>query len=104
MQARRPAAAKPLAIVLPSSAPRRTSSLLSSSSSPRTPLSRDSPTCSSFFLTPGNRKSTDSWGSSNYDGAEELEHDWKPDQTLLLTRVRLFSEFAYGQEWLYASP
>ncbi|KAJ7170832.1 hypothetical protein C8R43DRAFT_944669 [Mycena crocata] len=86
MQARRPSGLTPLAIVLPHpSLPRRRSSLLSLVPSPRTP--RSSPTCSSLFFAPAaNRKSTDSWNSSNQD-LEDLDYDWKPDQILLLRRT-----------------
>ena len=89
MQARRPLPVPPLAIVLPHPPlPRRTSSLLSaSSSSPRTPRTCTSPICSpSLFFPTANRKSTDSWNSSNQD---ELDCEWKPEQILLLSRVRV---------------
>ncbi|KAJ7104029.1 hypothetical protein B0H15DRAFT_794896 [Mycena belliarum] len=87
--ARRPSAGlTPLAIVLPHpSLPRRRSSLLSSVPSPRTPRSCGSPTCSSLiFAAAANRKSTDSWNSSNQD-LDDLDYDWKPDQILLLRRT-----------------
>ncbi|KAF9446597.1 hypothetical protein P691DRAFT_761484 [Macrolepiota fuliginosa MF-IS2] len=87
MQTRRAHAVSPLAIVLPHPPiPRHTPSLLSLSSaaSPRTPRSCGSPR-SSIFVTPAaNRKSTDSWNSSN---ADELEWEWKPEQILLLART-----------------
>ena len=89
MQVRRPSGVTPLAIVLPHPPlPRRRSSLLSATSisSPRTP-SCGSPKCSTlFFNNATNRKSTDSWNSSN---ADDCEWEWKPEQTLLLSRVRL---------------
>ncbi|KII85059.1 hypothetical protein PLICRDRAFT_57000 [Plicaturopsis crispa FD-325 SS-3] len=86
MQTRRPSAVPPLAIVLPHpSLPRRRSSLLSATAtSPRTPRSCGSPTCSSIFLASNNRKSTDSWNSSNQD---DQEWEWKPEQTSLLSRT-----------------
>ncbi|KAJ7455327.1 hypothetical protein B0H11DRAFT_1739813 [Mycena galericulata] len=90
MQARRPSTGlTPLAIVLPHpSLPRRRSSLLSSAPSPRTPRTGSSPTCSSlFFATAANRKSTDSWNSSNQDLVDDLDYDWKPDQIRLLRRT-----------------
>ncbi|KAJ6576630.1 hypothetical protein DFH09DRAFT_1260776 [Mycena vulgaris] len=88
MQARRPSGLTPLAIVLPHpSLPRRRSSLFSVPS-PRTPRSCGSPTCSSLiFAAAANRKSTDSWNSSNQDLADDLDYDWKPDQILLLRRT-----------------
>ncbi|KAJ7707578.1 hypothetical protein B0H17DRAFT_1156184 [Mycena rosella] len=88
MQARRPTGLTPLAIVLPHpSLPRRRSSLFSSAPSPRTPRSCGSPTCSSLiFAAAANRKSTDSWNSSNQD-LNDLDYDWKPDQILLLRRT-----------------
>ncbi|KAJ7593332.1 hypothetical protein C8J56DRAFT_1003110 [Mycena floridula] len=78
----------PLAIVLPHPPlnRRRSSLLSSSSSSPRTPRSCGSPSCSSYF-TSNNRKSSDSWNSSTHDFAEDLDNEWKPDQTLLLQRT-----------------
>lgn len=86
MQTRR-APASPLAVFL-SHPPvsRRTSSLLSVSTqgSPRTPRSCGSPSNSIFVPPPPNRKSTDSWNSSN---ADDLEWEWKPEQILLLSRV-----------------
>ncbi|KIY44146.1 hypothetical protein FISHEDRAFT_62337 [Fistulina hepatica ATCC 64428] len=76
----------PLAIMLPRpSLPSRCSSgysSSSSSSSPRTPRRIvESPTCS-FFTA--NRKSTDSWNSSNQD---EEEWEWTPQQLTLLLRA-----------------
>ncbi|KAI0775162.1 hypothetical protein BD413DRAFT_471475 [Trametes elegans] len=59
--------------------------MLSSASDPHTPPPRDSP-----LPLPGsaaNRKSSDSWNSSNYDGADDLEWEWKPEQTRLLSRT-----------------
>jgi hypothetical protein len=53
--------------------------------SPRTPPTSNEPHL--FFVAP-NRKSTDSWNSSNQD--YELDSDWKPDHLLLLSRVCLF--------------
>ena len=40
-----------------------------------------------------NRKSSDSWNSSNYEGADDLEWEWKPEQTRLLSRVSIFDAF-----------
>ena len=88
MHARRPTQLSPLAIALPHPPlPRRPSSNLSASeSAPHTPITRTPPLASVAFLVPAaNRKSTDSWNSSNHD---EPESDWKPEQTLLLARVR----------------
>jgi transcription factor SPN1 len=50
--------------------------------SPRTPPTSNEPHL--FFVAP-NRKSTDSWNSSNQD--YELDSDWKPDHLLLLSRT-----------------
>ncbi|KAA1467619.1 hypothetical protein DENSPDRAFT_856788 [Dentipellis sp. KUC8613] len=83
-----PHSVPPLAIVMPHPPlPRRRSSLLSQSA-PRTP-SCGSPAHTTFFLpSSGNRKSSDSWNSSNYDVADdELEEEWKPEQILLLSRT-----------------
>ncbi|KAJ6513098.1 hypothetical protein C8R45DRAFT_1088178 [Mycena sanguinolenta] len=88
MQSRRPTIGlTPLSIVLPHpQLPRRKSSLLSLVTSPRTPRSTGSPTCSSLVFA-SNRKSTDSWNSSNQDLGDDLDYDWKPDQILLLRRT-----------------
>ncbi|KAJ7650136.1 hypothetical protein FB45DRAFT_1017539 [Roridomyces roridus] len=87
MQARRPASGlTPLAIVLPHPSLPRRRSLLSSVPSPRTPLRGGSPTCSSLVFAT-NRKSTDSWNSSNQDLTDDLDYDWKPDQIRLLRRT-----------------
>jgi hypothetical protein len=85
MQSRRSGGLTPLAIVLPHPPlPHRRSSLLSlnSAASPRTPRS-----CADTSLYyPANRKSTDSWNSSN---ADDMDFEWKPEQVLLLSRVHL---------------
>lgn len=84
-----PAAVPLLSLVMPrSSLPRRRSSRLSSASDPHTPPPRDSPLP---MLSPAsNRKSSDSWNSSNYDPADEFEFEWNPEQTRLLSRVSRF--------------
>ncbi|KAK7463501.1 hypothetical protein VKT23_006849 [Stygiomarasmius scandens] len=92
MSSRRSNRVSTLAIVLPRPAlPRRPSSLLSQSpSSPCTPRNSGcaSPTCYSWLLAAGNnRKSMDSWNSSNQDVGEDCESEWKPDQVLLLSRT-----------------
>jgi hypothetical protein len=91
MQSRR-SGLSPLAIVLPHpSLPHRRSSLLSLNSvnSPHTPRSCPSPCLPIYY--PANRKSTDSWNSSN--GPDEMDFDWKPEQVLLLSRVSPLSFF-----------
>ncbi|KAH9846659.1 hypothetical protein C2E23DRAFT_743498 [Lenzites betulinus] len=60
--------------------------MLSSASDPHTPPPRNSP-LPVFSSTASNRKSSDSWNSSNYDGADDLEWEWKPEQTRLLSRT-----------------
>lgn len=97
MQTRRAsqATATTLAIILPHPPlPRPQSSQsatsLLSAPSPHTPRSCGSP---NLFLTQApNRRSTDSWNSSNQD-ADEQESDWKPDHTLLLSRVCFIRAF-----------
>ena len=85
MQTRRSTRVSPLAIVLPHPPlPHRRSSRLSANSAPQTPRSCGSP---SIFFPSSNRKSTDSWNSSN---ADDMEYDWKPEQVLLLSRVSIF--------------
>ncbi|KAH9940964.1 hypothetical protein B0H21DRAFT_697351 [Amylocystis lapponica] len=64
---------------------RRRSSLLSAGSSPHTPPNSNSPL--PFLSSAANRKSSDSWNSSNYDGAEDIEVEWTPEHTRLLTRT-----------------
>ncbi|KAK7033240.1 hypothetical protein R3P38DRAFT_3313286 [Favolaschia claudopus] len=88
MQSRRPIVGlTPLSIVLPHpQLPRRRSSLLSLVTSPKTPSrGSGSPTCSALLFA-ANRKSTDSWNSSNQD-LDDLDYDWKQDQILLLRRT-----------------
>ncbi|KAJ8072358.1 hypothetical protein PM082_015917 [Marasmius tenuissimus] len=83
-----------LSLVLPRpELPHRRSSLLSQGSvtSPQTPRNSgcSSPRCQSWLMTSNasNRKSTDSWNSSNADFGEEFEAEWKPEQILLLSRT-----------------
>ncbi|KAI0649063.1 hypothetical protein C8Q79DRAFT_998945 [Trametes meyenii] len=59
--------------------------MLSSVSDPHTPPPRNSPL--PVMSSASNRKSSDSWNSSNYDGADDLEWEWKPEQTRLLSRT-----------------
>ncbi|KAJ3977218.1 hypothetical protein EV361DRAFT_788740 [Lentinula raphanica] len=93
MSSRRQNRVSTLAIVLPHPPLlRRRSSLLSQGSiaSPHTPRTSNcgSPTCQSWlFANNNNRRSTDSWNSSNQDVGEDCESDWKPDQVLLLSRT-----------------
>ncbi|KAI0264403.1 hypothetical protein BC834DRAFT_844059 [Gloeopeniophorella convolvens] len=66
---------------------RRRSALLSRAPSPRTPSMR-SPAQQPFVLpSTDNRKSSDSWNSSNYDPADDPDLEWKLDHVLLLTRT-----------------
>jgi hypothetical protein len=95
MQSRR-SGLTPLAIVLPHPPlPHRRSSLLSinSANSPHTPRSCPSPCLPIYY--PANRKSTDSWNSSN--GPDDMDLDWKPEQVLLLSRVGplIFAPFCF---------
>ncbi|KAI0719344.1 hypothetical protein C8T65DRAFT_569303 [Cerioporus squamosus] len=86
MHGRRSAAAPALSLIMPHpSLPRRRSSMLSSVSDPHTPPPRNSPLP---MLSPSaNRKSSDSWNSSNYDAADDTEWEWTPEQTRLLSRT-----------------
>ena len=86
MHGRQSAAAAPLpALSLPR--PREMAALLSHPGSmPHTPTRRAEPL--PLFSTNTNRYSTDSWNSSNFDGASEIEPEWKPEHIRLLTRVR----------------
>ncbi|KAI0925813.1 hypothetical protein AcV5_008442 [Taiwanofungus camphoratus] len=86
MQRRPPAAIPPLALVIPHPRlPRRRSSLLSQVSDPHTPPNCNSPL--PLLASSSNRKSSDSWNSSNYDGADDLEFEWTPEQMRLLSRT-----------------
>ena len=99
---RRPSAAvAPLpALSLPR--PREMSALISGSgSTPHTPTKRAEPL--PLFSTNTNRYSTDSWNSSNNDGANEMEVEWKPEQIRLLTRVRRLRRVAAVRDVLIVS-
>ncbi|KAF5367555.1 hypothetical protein D9758_003641 [Tetrapyrgos nigripes] len=92
MSSRRTNRVSTLAIVLPRpTLPRRSSLLSLTSSSPRTPRSSGcaSPTCHSWLFpaSNNNRRSIDSWNSSNQDVGEDCESEWKPEQVLLLSRT-----------------
>ncbi|KAI0091242.1 hypothetical protein BDY19DRAFT_991814 [Irpex rosettiformis] len=81
---RRPSVAvAPLpALALPT---REMNALLSSGSAPHTPTKRAEPL--PLFAVNKNRYSTDSWNSSNFDGAEDMELEWKPEQIRFLNRT-----------------
>lgn len=88
MQTRRstPVAVPALAISLPPLPRRRSNcSLMSTCSSPRTPRSCGSPTCSAIFFNP-KRKSSDSWNSFE-EIANEMESEWTAEHERLLTRT-----------------
>lgn len=87
---RPPSAATPPLSPVISSIPlstRRRSSLLSTSSGPHTPPPSRHPNLPVLSMASSNRNSTDSWNSSNYDGAEDLQWEWRPEQTRLLLRT-----------------
>ena len=65
---------------------RRASALVSRAPSPRTPSTR-SPIQQPLHISTDNRKSSDSWNSSNYDPADDPDLEWKSEHVLLLTRV-----------------
>ena len=87
-----PTSVPPLAIIMPNPPlTRRRSTLLSRAPSPRTPSMR-SPIQHPLHLPPtDNRKSSDSWNSSNYDLADDPDLEWKSEHVLLLTRVSFYS-------------
>lgn len=66
---------------------RRASALLSRAPSPRTPSTRSPVQQPLHISSTDNRKSSDSWNSSNYDPADDPDLEWKPEHVLLLTRV-----------------
>lgn len=84
MQRRSSAAVAPLS-ALPIPRTREMSALLSAGSAPHTPTKRTEPF--PLFSVNPNRYSTDSWNSSNFDGADEIECDWKPEHIRFLGRV-----------------
>jgi hypothetical protein len=78
----------PLAIVMPNPPlTRRASALLSRAPSPRTPSTRSPVQQPLHISSTDNRKSSDSWNSSNYDPADDPDLEWKHEHVLLLTRV-----------------
>ncbi|KIK62954.1 hypothetical protein GYMLUDRAFT_57727 [Collybiopsis luxurians FD-317 M1] len=90
MSSRRQNRVSTLAIVLPHPPLlRRRSSLLSQGSitSPHTPRTSSCNSPTWLFTNNNNRKSTDSWNSSNQDVGEDCDSEWKPDQILLLSRT-----------------
>jgi hypothetical protein len=77
-----------LAIVMPNPPlTRRASALLSRAPSPRTPSTRSPVQQPLHISSTDNRKSSDSWNSSNYDPADDPDLEWKSEHVLLLTRV-----------------
>ena len=87
-----------LAIVMPNPPlTRRASALLSRAPSPRTPSMRSPVQQPLHISTTDNRKSSDSWNSSNYDPADDPDLEWKPEHVLLLTRVCSLSGSIYTQ-------
>jgi hypothetical protein len=77
-----------IAIVMPNPPlTRRASALLSRAPSPRTPSTRSPVQQPLHISSTDNRKSSDSWNSSNFDPADDHDLEWKPEHVLLLTRV-----------------
>ena len=81
----------PLTIVLPHPALPAKSRPSTVSTEPHTPRSRHSSLNVQSIYYPANRKSSDSWNSSNADDHQEIEVDWKHEEVLLLSRVCSFS-------------
>ncbi|KAI0367814.1 hypothetical protein BV20DRAFT_949599 [Pilatotrama ljubarskyi] len=85
MHEQRSAAPQPLSLVMPSHSLRcRRTSMQSSASGPHTPPPRNSPL--PITSSASNRKSSDSWNSSNYDAGED-DWEWTSEQTRLLSRT-----------------
>jgi len=83
-----PTSVTPLPIIIPNPPlTRRRSALLSRAPSPRTPSMRSPIQTPLHIPSTDNRKSSDSWNSSNYDLADDSDLEWKSDHVLLLTRV-----------------
>ncbi|TCD64907.1 Transcription factor iws1 [Steccherinum ochraceum] len=64
----------------------RASMRSSMSSAPHTPTG-DNPPLPLFGSSNTNRYSTDSWNSSTYDTADDVEWEWRPEHLRLLTRT-----------------
>ncbi|CCM00116.1 uncharacterized protein FIBRA_02143 [Fibroporia radiculosa] len=84
MQRRPPAAVPPLALPVSQRATRRQTAL-PRGGSPHTPPNSRSPL--PLLASGANRNSSDSWNSSNYDGADDMEVEWSVEQTRLLSRT-----------------
>src|SRR6266851_5016474 len=83
-----PTSITPLPIIMPNPPlTRRRSALLSRAPSPRTPSMRSPVQEPLHISSTDNRKSSDSWNSSNYDPADDPDLEWKHEHVLLLTRV-----------------
>ncbi|KAI0303739.1 hypothetical protein B0F90DRAFT_1809449 [Multifurca ochricompacta] len=78
----------PLAIIMPNPPLTRCrSTLLSRAPSPRTPSMRSPAHQLVHLSSTDNRKSSDSWNSSNYDPADGPDPEWIPEHVLLLSRT-----------------
>src|SRR6266571_4465961 len=85
-----PTSVPPLAIIMPNPPlTRRRSALLSRAPSPRTPSMRSPVQHPLHLPSTDNRKSSDSWNSSNYDPADDPDPEWRSEHVLLLIRVCL---------------
>ncbi|KAH9178163.1 hypothetical protein EDB89DRAFT_1843763 [Lactarius sanguifluus] len=83
-----PTSVPPLAIIMPNPPlTRRRSALLSRAASPRTPSMRSPVQHPLHISSTDNRKSSDSWNSSNYDPADDPDPEWRCEHVLLLTRT-----------------
>lgn len=77
----------PFAILMPNPPVlRRNNNHIPRAASPRTPTCGSPAQLPIFLASAGNRKSSDSWTSSN-DPREEIEAEWQSEQVLLLLRV-----------------
>ncbi|KAH9039685.1 hypothetical protein EDB84DRAFT_1477537, partial [Lactarius hengduanensis] len=73
-----PTSVPPLAIIMPNPPlTRRRSALLSRAPSPRTPSMRSPVQHPLHLSSTDNRKSSDSWNSSNYDPADDPDPEWR---------------------------
>lgn len=82
-----PTSINPLSIIMPNPPLISRRSALSRAPSPRTPSMRSPVQQPLHISSTDNRKSTDSWNSSNYDPADDSDLEWKSEHVLLLTRV-----------------
>jgi hypothetical protein len=99
-----PTSINPLPIIMPNPPLTRRRSALSCAPSPRTPSMRSPVQQPLHISSTDNRKSSDSWNSSNYDPADDSDLEWKPEHVLLLTRVCMLSHSFLSSLTIFLCP